>query len=134
MERMSPKCSAMTPVSRCRDAGAGCRVDEDPGFFSRHKLYSRCDQTRTSGGHAAAAAPMAKSLAKSRIDKTRISAITDEIATSPEDAIAFAKQYGLKWLEVRNVPSEKANRGSREYAALGEAELKAAASAFAAAG
>jgi L-ribulose-5-phosphate 3-epimerase len=73
-------------------------------------------------------------LAKNRIDKTRISAITDEIATSPEDAIAFAKQYGLHWVELRNVPSAKGNRSVGEYAFLPEAELKAAAASFAANG
>ncbi len=73
-------------------------------------------------------------LAKGRIDKTRISAITDEIATSPEDAFAFAKQYGLTSLEVRNVPSDKANHGNREYAMLPEVELKEAAASFAANG
>lgn len=73
-------------------------------------------------------------LAKNRIDKTRISAITDEIATSPEDAIAFAKQYGLRWVELRNVPSAKGNRSVGEYAFLPEAEVKAAAASFAANG
>ncbi len=70
--------------------------------------------------------------AKTRIDKTRISAITDEIATSPAEAIAFAQQYGLTHLEVRNVPSAKGNRSVGEYAFLPEAELKEAAASFAA--
>ncbi len=70
-------------------------------------------------------------LAKKRMDKSRISAITDEIGLTPEDAIAFAKQYGLQWVELRNVPGSKPGR---EYAKLSEAELKAAASTFAASG
>ena len=41
-----------------------------------------------------------------RIDRGRISAITDEIAKSPEEALAFAKQYGLQWLELREIPHE----------------------------
>jgi sugar phosphate isomerase/epimerase len=57
--------------------------------------------------------------AKSRIAKTRISAITDEIGPTQADSIAFAKQYGLQWVELRNVPESK-----REFAFLSEPELK----------
>src|SRR3954462_13929505 len=41
---------------------------------------------------------------KSRIDRSRISAISDEIAMSPEESIAFAHHFGLQWLELRDVP------------------------------
>ncbi|MBL8175475.1 MAG: sugar phosphate isomerase/epimerase [Bryobacterales bacterium] len=58
--------------------------------------------------------------AKGRIDLSRISAITDEIARSSQDAVAFAKQYGLKWLELRGVPGQR-----KEYFTLPEAELRA---------
>lgn len=61
-----------------------------------------------------------------RVDRTRISAITDEIARSPADAIAFIRQYGLNLVELREVPG---GRGS--YEALPEADLKAAAQEFA---
>ena len=44
---------------------------------------------------------------KNKIDHSHISAITDEIAKSPEAAIAFAHQYGMKWLELRDVPGNK---------------------------
>ena len=57
-------------------------------------------------------------LAKTRIDKTRISAITDEIGLTPQDSLDFAKQYGLRWIELRNVPGSKP---AREYAFLSEA-------------
>jgi len=67
----------------------------------------------------AAARPLA---AKNRIDRSRVSAITDEIALSPGEAIAFARQYGLQWVELRGVPGGKAS-----YAELPEAELRAAA-------
>ncbi len=77
---------------------------------------------------ALAALPL---LAKGRIDKSRISAITDEIGLTPEDSLAFAKQYGLKWIELRNIPGSKPGR---EYAFCSEAELKLAAAAFAQAG
>jgi sugar phosphate isomerase/epimerase len=78
---------------------------------------------------------LAKTLfAKTRIDKTRIGAITDEIAYTPEDALAFAKQYNLRFVEVRNVPTPKGVKGKGEYAFLPEAELKEAAASFAANG
>src|SRR5438309_8409643 len=41
---------------------------------------------------------------KSRIDRSRISAISDEIAMSPEESVAFAHHFGLHWLELRDVP------------------------------
>ena len=42
---------------------------------------------------------------KRRIDRSRINEISDEIAQSPEEAIAFAHHFGLKWLELRNTPA-----------------------------
>jgi sugar phosphate isomerase/epimerase len=62
--------------------------------------------------------------AKRHFDRSRISAITDEIGKTPEDSIAFAKQYGLQWVEVRNVP------GGKEYIYLDEPALKATAASF----
>ncbi|MFN7932738.1 MAG: sugar phosphate isomerase/epimerase family protein [Bryobacteraceae bacterium] len=69
---------------------------------------------------ALAASTLPLSAAKGRIDISRVSAITDEIARSSKDAVAFAKQYGLKWLELRSVPGSK-----KEYFTLSEAELRA---------
>jgi sugar phosphate isomerase/epimerase len=75
---------------------------------------------------AAAGAFVASRLsAKTHIDKSRISAITDEIGLSPEEAIAFAHHYGLSNIEVRNRP------GGREYFTMPEAEIKADAAIFA---
>jgi L-ribulose-5-phosphate 3-epimerase len=54
-----------------------------------------------------------------------VSAVTDEIATTPADAIQFARQYGLRLLELRNVPGQKIH-----YAKLPEADLQAAAREF----
>lgn len=65
-----------------------------------------------------------------KITFDRISAITDEIATTPEEAIQFAQKYGMKWLELRGTPGAK----SRSYHLLEEAELQAAAKQFAAGG
>jgi len=65
---------------------------------------------------------------KSKIDRSRISAITDEIARTPQDAIDFAHQYRLQFVELRNVP------GGKEYAFLPEPEVKLAATQFARSG
>src|SRR5207253_6878492 len=76
----------------------------------------------------AAGAAMATTMwAKGGIDKSRISAITDEIGLSTPEAIAFAHFYGLQNVEIRN-PAE---RGRKEYALLPEAEIKADADLFA---
>jgi hydroxypyruvate isomerase len=56
---------------------------------------------------------------KSHITKANISAITDEIGQTQADAIAFAHQYGLQWVELRNVPETK-----KEFSFLTEPELK----------
>jgi len=60
-----------------------------------------------------------------RIDHSRVSAITDEIARTPAGAIEFARQYGLQWLELRSVPGVR-----KEYFQLEEAEIKQAALEF----
>lgn len=53
-----------------------------------------------------------------RITLNRISLLTDEIAQSPEEAIAFCKQYGVRWVELRAVPG-----GGGTYAQLDEPVL-----------
>jgi len=63
--------------------------------------------------------------ARSHFDKSRISAITDEIGRSTDESIAFAHQYGLTSVEIRNRPGDK-----REYFAMTEAEIKADAIRF----
>jgi hypothetical protein len=67
--------------------------------------------------------------ARSHMDKTRISAITDEIGVTTADAITFSHQYGLKFIELRNNPDRR-----REYAFSPEAEIKADAARFASEG
>jgi sugar phosphate isomerase/epimerase len=76
---------------------------------------------------AAGAAVASTMWAKGGIDKSRISAITDEIGLSTPEAIAFAHYYGLQNVEIRN-PAEK---GRKEYALLPEAEIKVDADLFA---
>ncbi len=67
---------------------------------------------------------------KNGITHAQISAISDEIAKSPEEAIAFAHAYGMKWLELRDVPGNKA----QNYFLNDEAFLQAAAKQFKAGG
>lgn len=64
----------------------------------------------------------ARAGAADSIGLDRISLLTDEIARSPEEAIAFCKQYGVRWVELRGVPGRGAT-----YAYLDESELRAAA-------
>jgi hypothetical protein len=68
---------------------------------------------------ATGAAFASQLLARGHWDKSRISAITDEIATSTDDSIAFAHQYGLQFIELRNLPGSK-----KEYFTLTEPEIK----------
>jgi L-ribulose-5-phosphate 3-epimerase len=63
--------------------------------------------------------------AATHIDRSRISAITDEVGLSTLEAIAFCHFYGLENVEIRNVP------GGREYFTLSEAEVRADANLFA---
>ncbi len=72
---------------------------------------------------ALSAAPLLA--AKNHIGKSRFSFITDEVAATPADAIAFAHKYGLKYVELREVPGAKIH-----YCKLPESELKAAAKEF----
>lgn len=67
---------------------------------------------------------------KTRIEKTTISAITDEIGLTTDDSIAFAHQYGMKFIELRNPPKNEPN-GRKEYFQLTEPEIKADATRFA---
>jgi sugar phosphate isomerase/epimerase len=71
---------------------------------------------------AAAALSGLPARAARRIDLSRISVLTDECAKSPEDAIAFARQYKLKHVELRDVPGAR-----KPYISLAEWELRVAA-------
>jgi sugar phosphate isomerase/epimerase len=61
-----------------------------------------------------------------KIDRGRLSTITDESAKTPMEGIEFARKFSLKWLEVRNVPGAR-----KHYEELTEAELRQAAKEFA---
>ncbi len=64
-----------------------------------------------------------------RLDWSRLSLLTDEIAKSPAEAIAFCKQYDVKFVELRGVPG-----GGGTYAFLDESKLLPAAKELADAG
>jgi hypothetical protein len=71
-------------------------------------------------GTAACAAAL---WARNHWDRSRISAITDEIGATADDAADFAHQSGMQFVEVRNQPGS-----NREYATGREADMQAAAS------
>jgi sugar phosphate isomerase/epimerase len=79
---------------------------------------------------AAVAACASTVWAKGRMDKSRISAITDEIGMTTEEAIAFAHKYGLTSVEIRNPPKNEPT-ARKEYFNLTEPEIKADAMRFA---
>jgi len=60
--------------------------------------------------------------ARAHWDRSRISAITDEIAANADEAASFAHQQGMLFVEVRNQPG-----ANREYAMGRDADMKAAA-------
>lgn len=74
----------------------------------------------------AAATAWAAKAPPRHIDHTRLSAISDEIARTPADAIAFAHEYKMQWLELRNFPGDKV-----EYSFAPEDRLQQAAKEFA---
>lgn len=74
-----------------------------------------------------ALAPVA--FGKTSFSRERLSAISDEMGASPAEAIAFAHKFGLKFLEIRNIPGRK-----QHYYRASEEELKTAAREFRQAG
>jgi hypothetical protein len=65
--------------------------------------------------------------ARTHWDKSRISAITDEIGNTTEESIAFAHQYALQNVEIRDRHTAESRK---EYFTLSEAEIKADAVRF----
>lgn len=60
-----------------------------------------------------------RAVAKSRLSKASVSAITDEVGATQADAMAFVKHYHLQWVDLRFVPGTK-----KEFATLTGPELK----------
>ena len=85
----------------------------------RGNLIAAVTRRRLLAGLTAAIGTHGLQGARARITKARISAITDEIGGTQADAIAFARQYPLQWVELRNVPES-----GKEFAFRPEPELK----------
>src|ERR1700722_20188798 len=54
---------------------------------------------------ATVAAAVPSAAAVRRIDSSRVSAISDEVARSPSEAIDFAHKFGMQWLSLRDMPT-----------------------------
>jgi len=61
---------------------------------------------------ATIAAAVPAPAAPRRIDSSRVSAITDEVARSPAEAIEFAHKFGMQWLSLRDIPSTETKKTS----------------------
>lgn len=77
----------------------------------------------------AASASLRLRAAADRITRSRVSAITDEVARSQAESIQFAHTFGLQWLSLRNVPAPLGTH-SPAYYALEPAAMKEAAAQF----
>jgi sugar phosphate isomerase/epimerase len=64
------------------------------------------------------------------IDRSRVSAISDEVARSPADAIAYAHEFGIQYLSLRDVPAPLTDKKKYSYHALEPDALKQAAKEF----
>lgn len=73
----------------------------------------------------AAAVSSTRAAATNRLDKSRVSAITDEVSRSPAESIEFAHKYGMQWLSLRNVPAPLGTRAGEYYTLEPEAMKKA---------
>ena len=94
--------------------------------MNEYATRSHITRRQLLAGAAALAAAAPLSAFKSRITKASISAITDEIGLTQAAAIEFAHQYGMSWIELRNMPES-----GKEFAKMTEPELKAAAAELA---
>jgi sugar phosphate isomerase/epimerase len=77
---------------------------------------------------ASIAAAVPSPAAPRHIDRTRVSAITDEVSRSPAEAIAFAHKFGLQWLSLREIPSSETKK--TEYYSLEPKALQQAKAEF----
>lgn len=76
------------------------------------------------GGGLAALAARGSALKSPKIDRARISAISDEVGKSPAEAIAFAKHFGMQWLELRDVPGTRKSYHTMEPEELAQAHAE----------
>src|SRR5438270_9425290 len=132
----SAELAALTMASTAtRVISPSCKITLRPvGLVQSISIHYNHGMTRRqllSASAACASAACVSALgAKNRIDKSRISAITDEIGLTTDESIAFAHQYGMQNVEIRNPPKNEPN-SKKEYFALTEPEIKADAIRFA---
>jgi L-ribulose-5-phosphate 3-epimerase len=79
---------------------------------------------------ATAAAVPGLAATPQHIDRSRVSAISDEVARSPADAIKFAHDFGLQFLSLRDVPAPLADKKKYSYHSLDPNALQQAAQEF----
>jgi sugar phosphate isomerase/epimerase len=79
------------------------------------------------------AAVCSRAAATKLLDRSRVSAITDEVSRSPAEAIEFAHTFGLQWLSLRDIPAPLGTKAV-EYHALDPEALRQAAGEFKSAG
>jgi sugar phosphate isomerase/epimerase len=79
------------------------------------------------------AAAISSKAAGKQLDRSRLSAISDEVSRSPAESIEFAHTYGLQWLSLRDVPVPLGTQ-TVSYYTLDPAQLKQAANEFKSAG
>ena len=115
-----------------QNPGPGIRVNHKSQLLDRHFdiiSYVTTPHAPTRRDLLRAAAPLlltGRLLAKNHIDRSHISAITDEIGMNTAESIEFAKTYGLKWVEVREIREKK-----KEVGLASEADVKELAAALA---
>lgn len=80
-----------------------------------------------------AAAIAAKGAPTQKLNKTRVSAITDEVSRSPKEAIEFAHKFDMQWLSLRAIPAPLGSK-SVLYYSLSPEDLKKTAAEFKAEG
>jgi sugar phosphate isomerase/epimerase len=77
---------------------------------------------------ATIAAALPAPSAPRRIDSSRVSAITDEVSRSQAESIEFAHKFGMKWLSLRDIPTNDPKKVS--YHTLEPAQLQKAMAEF----
>lgn len=82
-------------------------------------MHSKVSFSRRAMFAALAAGPLAQAL-RGKITIANLAALTDQIGATQREAISFALQYGLQWVELRTVPETK-----KEIAFLPEPEIRA---------
>jgi sugar phosphate isomerase/epimerase len=114
-----------------QNSRSGIGVNHKSQLLDRHfDIISYVSTPSLLSRRQALAAPLIfvpRLFGKSRIDRNRISAITDEIGMTTAESIEFTKTYGLKWVEVRDVMEKK-----KEVALMAEPDVKELAASLAA--